>query len=114
VSWYLSLAGHFGIPLAEDLNRDIDSNLHYVYPWSEYQFSSTQNVVEQASGIQLFSETFNHKVGYTILNRLNVNVVLYRFDRLAELESYIQENIDDRFIMKNERANLDQSVPLDH
>lgn len=77
VSWYLSLAGHFGIPLTEELNRQIDSNLDHAYPWSKYKFSSTQNVVEKASGIHLFSKSFNHQSGYVVLNRLNVTVVLY-------------------------------------
>lgn len=109
VSWYLSLAGHFGMPFTEDLREKIVGNLRYEYPWNRYKFGDTRRVVEYAAGVKLFAENFDASAGYTILRNGNIHVVLYRLDRMGELENYIKENIDNRFEMKMERVNRDDS-----
>jgi hypothetical protein len=107
VGWYLSLAGHFGVPLTEKLRAGIVSDLHYAYPWNKYRFAESQRIVESASDLKLLSGSFDTRAGYTTLHNRNIKVVLYRFDRMRELERYIKQNIDERFEMKNERVNMD-------
>jgi hypothetical protein len=109
VSWYLSLAGHFGMALTENLSREIDRNIRYAYPWNKYEFRDTQKIVERASGIRLFTGSFDNHAGYTVLRRRNIHVILYRADRMRDVEGYIKENIDYRFEMSDDRVNLDPS-----
>lgn len=105
VSWYLSLAGHFGMPLTEDLRINIAGHLRDTYPWSNYGFAESRQVIERASGLNLLSEAFDTHAGYSILKKGNLHVVLYRFDRMKELETYIRANVDARFEMSRERVN---------
>jgi hypothetical protein len=53
------------------------------------------------------SGNFDTQAGYTVLEKGNLRVVLYRADRMQALEGYIKKNIDDRFQMRRERVNTD-------
>ena len=105
VSWYLSLAGQFSLPLNEALRAGIDCNLRDGYPWSRYRFAESKKLTERASGLKIFSTKFDIRTGYTVIRKKNIYLVLYRCDRMQDLEDYIQNNIDGKFQMKFERVN---------
>jgi hypothetical protein len=67
ISWYLSLAGHFGMPMTEDLRTDILCRLHNGHPWNKYRLADARKVVERASGLDLFAKSFDKRAGYELV-----------------------------------------------
>jgi hypothetical protein len=107
VSWYLSLAGHFGLELDDTLARDFLSNLKSGYPWVRYPIQDTLDLIESSTGIDIWKASFDTRQGYSVLENGNARLVLYRFDRLSELEAMIVQDIDPAFRMRRERTNED-------
>jgi hypothetical protein len=72
VSWYLSLAGHFSLPLDDTLADNFRNNLERGYPWARYRIEDTAKVILEATGLDPASATFEPRKGYAVLERANV------------------------------------------
>jgi hypothetical protein len=105
VSWYLSLAGHFHLRLDSDLRENIQSNISSGYPWVRYRIADTLRSIEAGTGIDIWRSSFDQKAGYSKYSRGNAHLILYRFDRLDELERLIVRDIEPGFVMRHERTN---------
>ena len=105
VSWYLSMASQFSLPLDEKLKENILTNISRERPWMKYKFRESQKVVESATGIRLLDGKFDHASGLSVIKRGKISVILYRFDRLHELSQYTRSNIEPRFELNLERIN---------
>lgn len=109
ISWYLSLAGHFSLPLNRSLRNNIATYITQAAPWKEYTFADTVSVIEAGVGFSILDQPFNHDLGYHVIRQDGVIVVLYRQDRMQNLEAFIQEEIDGRFVLSRERDNNDDA-----
>jgi hypothetical protein len=105
VSWYLSLAGHFHVELNQDLKDRIRTNLTSGYPWARYGIAETLGLIEAGTGIDIWRKPFDRSAGYSRYSKGNAHLIVYRFDRLAELERMIVSDIEPGFVMRHERAN---------
>ena len=108
IDWCLSLAGHFGLPLNDELKATIAGNCRGASPWNRYDVKQTQKIVEAGTGIKLFEQPFDQEKGYSVRRRGNMNVVIYRFDKMQNLENYIRKKLDRRFRLKLQRVNANE------
>jgi hypothetical protein len=109
VSWYFSLAGHFQLELNAGLRGDIISNLASGYPWARYKIGETLALIEAATGIDIWRRPFDRVAGYSRYSKGNVHLIVYRYDRLRELEHMIVDEIEPRFVMRRERVNTNSA-----
>ena len=107
VSWYLSVAGHFSLPMDAALRDNIIENIATRHPWSSYKIEDTVAIVRAATGIDLGTQRFDHARGLDIYAAPGVNLICYRLDRMEAVRDYIVENIDPRFVLTQERVNDD-------
>lgn len=107
VTWYLSLAGHFGLDLNQDLKRNIVRNLEWAHPWNDYKFETTKEIVEAVAGVSLLDEDFDSSRGYSVIRSGQINVVLYRFDKVKHVADYVSGVLKSPFSINSERVNAD-------
>jgi hypothetical protein len=107
VSWYLSMAHHFNIPLDDDLRALTVDRIHCKYPWNKYLISVISDIIGKGVGIYPSQYTFDHKAGFTVISARNVNLVLYRLDRINMLANYIIRYVEKNFILRQERVTSD-------
>jgi len=105
VSWYLSMAQYFNIPLNDDLRALTVDRIHCKYPWNHYLISDIADTIGKAVDIHPGRHTFDHKAGYSVISARNVNLVLFRFDRLNSLTNYITRYVEKSFILRYERVS---------
>ena len=108
VGWYLSVAGHFSLPLDGALRNQITRHISDAYPWNRYGFDETRAVIERGVGFDILGEPFDYVRGYRVVSRDNAKVILYRYDRIENLASYIRQEIDSSFSLTRERVNDDK------
>jgi len=106
ISWYLSVAGHFGLEMDESLERDIIDRAA-TYPWNNYGIDDVNQIYRQGTGVNVLTCEFNHKAGIGLFQQKGVNLLTYRLDRIAEVQTYIAENIHGAFKLNQERVNAD-------
>jgi len=107
VSWYLSMAHHFNIPLNDNLRALTVDRIHCKYPWNHYLISDIADTIGKGVDIYPGQHTFDHKVGYSVISARNVNLVLFRLDRLDSLANYIIRHVEKNFILRHERVTSD-------
>ncbi len=107
VSWYLSMAGHFSLPLDASLCDNIVENVETRHPWTAYRIDDTASIVREATGMDVLQRDFDHDLGYSLVKKDGVNLICYRFDRLERVRDYIVENVDEGFALTRERVNDD-------
>lgn len=107
VDWYLSMAGHFFLPLDATLRDGIVENIETRHPWTKYRMDDTATIVREATGLDILSQGFDHKVGCTVTRNGKINLICYRFDRIESVRDYIVDNIDRSFVLTHERTNND-------
>jgi hypothetical protein len=105
VTWYLSIAGHFNLPLDQTLSNRFVANIEQTYPWGNYSLREAQRIVENSIGLTMLESEFDRERGYSVFSKGNAHAVLYRFDKIDAVEKYIRASIDDRFEMHRERKN---------
>jgi tetratricopeptide (TPR) repeat protein len=105
VSWYLSIAGQFHLPLTYKLRQEIPDKLEYAFPWNYYRIGDTAYSIRRATGIDPGKQQFDGKAGYSVIRDGRVNLVLFRFDRLASVADYIVQNVEKDFVLRHERVN---------
>ncbi len=88
--------------LYENLNGTEFNSSSYCYPDVSDWFSDH---IEKVFGINVFDYSFDKEKGYTIVNKGNVSIFIYRLDKLDKLENEIKEFSGDRSF-KLERANI--------
>lgn len=109
VSWYLSVAGHFSLPLDNGLKTEIIQRIANHHPWRLYPFADTRSAIESGVGFDILAQPFDCERGYSIIHCGDVNLILYRYDQIGKLTSYIHREIDDRFTLNPERVNSKES-----
>ena len=107
VSWYLSMAYHFNIPLNDGLRALTVDRIHCKYPWNHYLISDIADTIGKGVDIYPGQYPFDQKAGYSVISARNVNLVLYRFDRLNMLANYIIRCVEKNFILRQERVTSD-------
>lgn len=107
VSWYLSVAGHFGLALDDHLRDSTIRNMEFHYPWCNYRIDEIAAIVRGALGINVLDFPFDAEAGLSRIVTPAADVVLYRFDRLDAVRDHIVRHIDERFALRGERVNED-------
>lgn len=105
VSWYLSLAGHFGLELDTGISENIIPNIYSAHPWEKYNIDDISLIIREATGVDILACEFDHEQGLTHIVKDNINLVCYRFDKMKRVENYIVCNVDKRFVLTRERVN---------
>lgn len=109
LTWYLSLAGQFSLPLDAHLRDSFIPNWESGYPWRNYQIDEIARIIQEGTRVRILGHRFDTQSGITVIRKNNVRLVLYRYDRLKCAAKFIQENIDPAFELRNERVNQDDS-----
>jgi hypothetical protein len=107
VAWYLSLAGHFQMPLNGALAGAIGANIQNAHPWSFYAIDEISNLITEGVGLSPFEQKFDPGIGYAVSSNARASLVTYRMDRLDAVAQYIRANITPDFVGGHERENVD-------
>lgn len=107
LSWWVSLAGQFSLDYAKLQERPDDISRHE-FPWDKYSIDDMAAIIREGFGINITDHAFDTEAGISVLEHDRFNLVLYRFDRMDAVETYIKTHIDDRFVMRQERVNVDE------
>jgi tetratricopeptide (TPR) repeat protein len=107
VSWYLSIVGQFHLPLTYKLRQEIPDKLKYAFPWNYYRIGDTAYSIRRATGIDPGKQQFDGTAGFSVIREGRVNLVLFRFDRLANVADYITRHVEKDFVLRYERVNED-------
>jgi hypothetical protein len=107
VSWYLSLAGEFRLPLDSALKDGILPNIHSSYPWNLYATDEINDLIADGVGLSPWDQTFDPKKGYAVSSNARATLITYRIDHLEAVAQYIRAEIAPGFVDRFERQNID-------
>jgi hypothetical protein len=88
VTWYMSMA-FFCNNIPQDSHNFL-KNLYSEPPWSTYNFREHFDLIKNITGINIFEYEFDRESGFLILKKDRINLIIYRFDKLKSLETYIK------------------------
>lgn len=93
ISWYLSLYFHHTSNIIPSLQENFYNNLYNEYPWSYYSFGEHFNLIKTCTGIDILEHDFDKENGILVIENDMVKLVLYRLDKIVNLEKYISTNV---------------------
>lgn len=105
ISWYLSLANQFSLSLNGDLKNNLLRNLKEHFPWKQHSAKVEFELLETIVGVKLFDMPFDKVRGIRVQKVGRVTWVVYRLDKLNELENYIRTFINKDFTLINGRVD---------
>jgi hypothetical protein len=107
VSWYLSLAGQFQLPLDSELKDGIATKICSAHPWNFYAIDEISNLIAEGVGLSPWDQTFDPRIGYAVSSNAQASLITYRMDRLDAVAGYIRSHIAPDFVLRHERQNAD-------